>query len=133
MEEVIEALQRKAIPQRIPLELPDDDILVEIEEEILLPIPYSFKQFLLTVSDLVCGSIEPVTASDQQAHTHLPEVTAQAWAEGLSRELIPICQLGSDYYCVNQDGEVLFWHQGEISQEHWESVWRWAQDVWLTS
>lgn len=133
MEEVIQALRDNAIPQSVALDLPDEDDLVEIEEEILLPIPYSFKQFLLTVSDIVCGSIEPVTVCDPQAHTHLPEVTAQAWADGLPRDLIPICQQGYDYYCVNQNGEVILWQDGMIDSEHWESVWRWAQDIWLTS
>ena len=133
MEEVIEALQENASPQSFPLELPDDDLLVEIEEEILLPIPYGFKEFLLSVSDLVCGSLEPVTVCDPQAHTHLPEVTAEAWALGLPRDQIALCAQGSDYYCVDQNGEVRLWRDGELEDEYWESVWRWAEDVWLKS
>jgi hypothetical protein len=133
VEEVIDAIRENAIEQSIPLDLPTDDDLVIIEEQILMPLPYSFKQFLLTVSDVVLGSLEPVTASDPYLHTYLPEVTAQAWADGLSRELIPICQVGSDYYCINQNAEVMFWVNGELEDEHWESIWRWAQDVWLES
>jgi len=133
MEDIIDALRESAIPQSVPLNLPDEDELVVIEEEILLPIPYIFREFLLNVSDLVLGSLEPVTASDPYARTHLPDVTAVAWANGLPRELIPLCQLGNDYYCVNQDSEVLLWKNGELQDDYWENVWHWAQDVWLTS
>ncbi|MGX5175435.1 SMI1/KNR4 family protein [Aliikangiella sp. IMCC44653] len=131
MQEAIEALQAAAIPQTTPLELPDHDLLVEIEEEILLPIPFEFKQFLLQVSNLVIGSLEPVTASDPQAHTHLPEVTAEAWALGIERDLIPICHHGDDYYCVTQSGEVQLWRFAEQCEQEWEDVWEWALDVWL--
>ena len=134
MEEVIEALHAAAIQQTFEVELPDEDDLVEIEEELLLPMPSEFKAFLLQVSNLVIGSLEPVTVSDPQAHTHLPEVTSEAWADGLPRDLIVLCRVGQGCYCINQEGEVLLWQAGEIDSEHtWEDVWSWANEVWLHS
>jgi hypothetical protein len=133
MEDVIDALRERAIPQSFPLELPDEDMLVVIEEEILLPIPYTVRLFLLMVSDVVYGTLEPITAADPNSHTHLPEVTAQAWADGLPRDLLPICQVGADYYCVDQNGEVKLWIEGKLENDHWENIWRWAEDVWLNS
>ncbi len=133
MEDVIDALRENAIPQTFPLDLPDEDRLVEIEEELLIPIPYSVRLFLLSVSDLILGSIEPVTACDPNTHTYLPEVTAQAWADGLPRDLIPICQVGADYYCVDQNGEVWLWAEGALEEESWEDIWKWAYEVWLES
>jgi len=133
MENVIDALRENATPQSFPIELPDEDMLVVIEEEILLPIPFSVRLFLLNVSDLVVGSIEPVTASDPNSHTHLPEVTAQAWADGLPRDLLPICQVGADYYCTDQNGLIKLWSEGEMQKEQWENIWRWAEEIWLRS
>ncbi|TQV89131.1 SMI1/KNR4 family protein [Aliikangiella coralliicola] len=133
MNEVIEALKEAAITQTIPLDLPDEDDLVEIEEQLLLPIPAALKTFLLNVSDLVCGSIEPVTVCDPHAHTHLPEVTAEAWAQGLPRDLMPICQTNHCYYCINQEGNILSWQHGEFGDEQWEDIWEWAEDVWIKS
>ena len=51
------------------------------------------------------------------------------------RDLIPICQDGDDYYCVEEDGTVVLWSGEEelITEESWESVWHWARDVWLES
>ncbi len=133
MEEIVEIIQQHAIPQSIPADLPDEDDLVEIEEEILLPIPVSYKSFLMNASNLVCGALEPVTATDPQLHTHLPEVTAEAWANGLPRDLIPLCQMGDGYYCVNQQGEVQLWQDGQLGEDTWEDVWQWALLIWVKS
>ena len=133
MEEVIEELRENAEQVPVPLDLPDMDEIVEAEEEILIGLPYEFKQFQLNVSDLVLGSLEPVTIADTSSHTYLPEVTAQAWNDGLPREYIVLCQTGADYYCVDEQGTVKFWRDGEIDEQDWESVWHWARDVWMLS
>ena len=83
---------------------------------------------------LVYGHLEPVTASDPQSHTYLPEVAANAWDAGLPRYLVPLCQDGRDYYAVDPEGEVFLWREetGEVDEgETWESVWHWVRDVWL--
>ncbi len=133
MEDVIEALIEGCEAVPIPLTLPDDELLVEIEEQILIPLPSEYKEFLLQVSDVVYGSIEPATVTDPQSHTYLPELAAYAWSIGLSRELIPICQLGDDYYCIEQDGTIVFWTHQSIDEESWDSIWQWAKNVWLCS
>ena len=135
MEEVIEQLREANEPVPVPLELPDEDQLVEIEEQLFINIPFVFKEFLLTVSDVVYGRLEPVTVTDPQSHTYLPEVAANAWDTGVPRELIPICQDGENYYCVEEDGTVVLWSGKEelVTEESWESVWHWARDVWLES
>ncbi|TWI57703.1 SUKH superfamily protein [Pseudomonas duriflava] len=133
MEDVIERLREENEPVPVPLELPDEDRLVEIEEELLISLPPEFREFLLTVSDVVYGKLEPVTVTDPQSHTYLPEVAANAWDEGLPRDLIPLCEDGDGYYCVTQEGEVLLWSDGEVDDDTWDSVWIWARDVWLES
>ena len=134
MEDVIEELRENAEQIATPLDLPNEDDLIEIEEQILLPIPYEFREFLLQVSDVVFGSMEPVTIADSHSHTYLPEVTAIAWDQGVPRDLIPICEYNGDYYCVSTEGEVGFWSNGEVQEdETWPSVWHWAKDVWLQS
>ncbi|WP_165958292.1 SMI1/KNR4 family protein, partial [Pseudomonas aeruginosa] len=37
------------------------------------------------------------------------------------------------YYCVAEDGEVVLWADGDLTDESWDSVWVWARDVWLES
>ncbi|USE38513.1 SMI1/KNR4 family protein [Endozoicomonas sp. SCSIO W0465] len=131
MEDIIEELRECALDVSVPLELPDEDQLVEVEEQILIPLPYELREFLLQVSDVIYGSIEPVTVTDPQSHTYLPEVAANAWAEGLPRELIPICECNGEYYGISEEGEVVRWADGEVTDDSWPSIWLWAWDIWL--
>lgn len=135
MEEVIEQLRELNEPVPVPLELPDEEQLVEIEEQLLINLPFELREFLLKVSDVVYGRLEPVTVTDPQSHTYLPEVAAVAWDLGVPRELVPLCQDGRDYYVVDGEGEVLLWSgdEEELTDESWDSVWHWARDVWLAS
>ena len=133
MEEVIEALREKALIVSAPIRLPVHDDLLSVEEEILIAIPYELREFLSEVSDVVYGSLEPVTVTDPNAHTHLPEVAATAWNSCVPRHLVPFCQDGNSYYCIGDDAEVSLWSPDGQSDQHWISIWDWAQDVWLNS
>lgn len=136
MEDVIEMLRERNETIPVPLELPDEDLMVEIEEQVLMSLPDDFRDYLLEVSDVVFGSLEPVTVADPRSHTFLPEVAAQAWNDGMPRYLLPVCQLGQGYYCINNEGEVRFWNGNKLGKDpqgnkSWPSIWHWAREVWL--
>ncbi|MCV6590690.1 MAG: SMI1/KNR4 family protein [Marinobacterium sp.] len=134
MEDVYQKLRDLNADVLVPLELPDEDLLVDIEEEILIQLPHEYREFLLKVSDVIYGGLEPVTVTDPQSHTYLPEVAATAWSVGLPRELIPVCEHQGDYYAVNEEGEIHLWRDGEVDEdESWSTIWHWARDVWLES
>ena len=132
-EEIIDMLRDSNQPVPVPLELPDEDVLVEVEEQILLPIPRDMRTYLLEASDVIYGSLEPVTAADPYSHTYLPEVAAVAWSLGVPRYLVPLCEDNGSYYCVEPEGEVVLWRNGDLTDETWPSVWHWIHDVWLES
>lgn len=132
MESTIDELRACNENVPVPLELPDMDDIIEAEEQILLSLDGEFRQFLLTVSDVVFGTLEPVTVADPNSHTYLPEVAAVAWSKGVPRELIPLCEDRGSYYCTNEIGEVVLWKDGNITDEEpWANVWQWAEGVWL--
>ena len=134
MEDIIDILREKNQDIPVPLDLPDMDDLVTIQEELLIHLPHDYKSFLLTVSDVVYGHIEPCTVTDPQSHTYLPEVTARAWDMGIPRYLIPVCEHAGDFFCIAQDGEISLWSPGMNEDEEkttWESIWHWAADIWL--
>jgi len=118
MHDIIEQLQERSETVPVPLELPTFEQLVEVEEQILIPLPRELKEYLLHASDVIYGAIEPVTAADPYSHTYLPEVTCYA-------------QLGDDFYCIDQDGQVHFWQNGDFTDTYWESFWEWVEDIWL--
>lgn len=131
MEEILDLLREHNEKVPVPLDLPDEDQLVLVEEEILLPIPRDMREYLLTASDVVFGSLEPVTAADPNSHTYLPEVAAVAWSLGVPRYLMPLCEVNGAYYCVEPEGEVVFWRDGDLTEDSWATVWYWVRDVWL--
>ena len=120
------------LAQAVELDLPDDELLVEIEEEILISLPYDLREYLLQASDIVCGQVEPVTVTDSRSHTYLPELTSRAWSEGMPRELIVVCEYNGGYAHIAQDGTIGFWsiNEGETTKS-WETFWHWAQEEWL--
>lgn len=132
--DVIDYLREKNEAVPVPLELPDEDQLVVVSEELFLPLPDDFKAFLLEVSDVICGHLEPVTAADPSSHTYLPEVAAETWDRGLPRHLIPVCVDDAKIYCIEPGGVVKLWLDGEIDEDlEWQSIWDWAEEVWLQS
>ena len=134
MEELIEEIRAKNEPVPVPLELPDMDDIIDAEEQILLSLDYEFRQFLLTVSDVIIGNLEPATVADPNSHTYLPEIAAMAWSLGVSRELIPFCEHQSGYYCTDEAGQVVLWKGDALADEEpWTNIWQWAEYVWLKS
>lgn len=135
MEDVVDQLRELNQPVPVPLELPDEETLVEIQEQILIHLPHELREYLLLVSDVIHGHLEPVTASDPHSHTYLPEVAASAWDIGLPRDLVPLCQDGRNYYAVDAEGTVWLWDgdSESLQEDTWESVWHWCRDVWLES
>lgn len=133
MYDIIEQLHERSETVPVPLELPEFDQLVQAEEELLIPLPTALKEYLLYASDVVVGTLEPVTVADPHSHTFLPEVTSYAWSIGMPREYIAICQQSNSFYCIDQEGVVRLWSEDELESEMWESFWQWAEDVWLHS
>ncbi|MDO6513166.1 MULTISPECIES: SMI1/KNR4 family protein [unclassified Neptuniibacter] len=133
MEDILELLQERNQKVPVPLDLPDYDDLVEIEEAILISLPDEYKQFMLEASNIVCGSIEPATCADPQSHTFLPDMAARAWDLGMPREYIPICEHENGFYCIADTGQIFLWLYDEGIEDEWGSIWDWAKDVWLES
>ncbi|NKF49893.1 SMI1/KNR4 family protein [Shewanella sp. WXL01] len=131
MNEIIEQLQELSETVPVPLTLPTFEQLVEVEEQILISLPNALKEYLLFGSDVIYGVYEPVTASDPYSHTYLPEVTSYAWSIGMPRDLIAICQQGDDFYCIDQEGQVRLYQDGDLTDDLWESIWDWIEEVWL--
>lgn len=130
-DEILEVLRELSEEVRIPLDLPDEDQVIRAEEELLLPIPRDFRHYLLTASDVIYGHLELATVADPNMHTYLPEMAATAWSYGLPRYLLPLCEVSTGYYCIDPDGLVFLWENGELSKKYWDNLWEWIQDVWL--
>ena len=120
---------KKSVPQ--PSRLPTPAEVAAAERELGIKLHPDFVVYLLQASDIVYGYIEPVTLSEPNAHTHLNDVCRDAWAAGMPRDFVPICEDNGDYYCVTPGGEVAYWSHDGASDERWQDIAHWIRDVWL--
>jgi hypothetical protein len=133
MQELIDELRDMAEDVPVPLELPEHDQLVQAQEQILMPLPHDFIEFIMEAGDIVYGTIEPVTVADPLSHTYLPEVTSTAWSLGMPREMVVVCEAHGGYYCIDEGGEIRLWKNHDYESETWENIWYWLRDVWMKS
>jgi len=136
MHDLIVELQAKSENTMFPEELPTEDQVQDVQDELLTPLPSTYREFLLTASNLIFSHINLSTAADEKASTHLPEVTSQAWDEGLPRHLVPIAWSESTQFCSTPDGIIQAWSnpadESQEVMEEWENVWEWAQSILIT-
>lgn len=133
-EDLIERLRDMAPRTATSLPLPDQDDLIDAEEALLIRIPRPFREFLLKASDIELGRIEPCTCSDSGLHTYLPEVTSQAWADGMPRELLAVSRADEGCYAIDQEGQVSLWSFSEETViEEWQTLEEWIEQVWMES
>ncbi len=137
MNDIVAQLQALKEDVPSPLSLPDEDDIIDIEAELLVPLADDFKEYLLTASDVVYGRLEPVTIVDPGTHTYLPDVAALAWDRGMPRQLLPLCECAEGYYAISEDGAVFLWQPGQgmelFDSEPLGSIWDWVESVWLPS
>lgn len=133
MEDIVDTLLQYAEDVPVPLDEADIEDIVDAEAQILLPLPSSYKHFLLQVGHVVYGVVEPATVADPGSHTYLPELTANAWDLGMDRQWAAICQIPDGYYAISPEGKIHLWHYNGSSEETHEDIWAWAQEIWLES
>ena len=133
LDSAIAELRTANEPVPLPMRLPTLDEVAAVESELGLQFHPDFRTYLLKASDVVCGTIEPVTITIRDSHTDIRSVVANARAMGVGPQLIPICEDNADFYCVTPEGEVVFWSHNGWAEEKWDSIAAWIEQVWLES
>jgi hypothetical protein len=131
LSEAIGELRRRNEQVPKPVRLP---LLREVAEmQALLGVRFhpDYEQLLLQASDVVVGPLEPATITVPARHTHLPKVVASARKYGVPEELFPICEDNADFYCLAEDGRVVFWSHNGWAPSSWPDLASWIRDVWL--
>ena len=132
LDEAFSVLRGKNIPVPRPMRLPTVTEVDETERKLAVTFHPDFRRYLVEVSDVVCGVVEPVTITRAGSHTDLSKVAGVAWNRyGVPRELTPICESNADFYCMNDAGEVVFWSHNGWSAEKWSCLANWIEEVWL--
>lgn len=131
LDRVLVALRERNERVPRPPRLPSVAEVDAFERELGLAFHPDYRQYLLTASDVVFGTIEPATITDPLAHTRLADVVASARCYGLPNALFPICEDNADFYCFTPAGEVVYWSHDGMHGGHWSSLAEWIENVWL--
>lgn len=132
LDQAFAALRQQDQPVPTPARLPTEEEIADAEEILDVKFHPDFRRYLLEVSDVNVGALEPVTLRPPEAHTDLLQVAESAWEEvEVPRNLIPICEDNGDYYCMNKKGQIVFWSSDGATDEKWPNLAAWIEEVWL--
>ena len=114
-----------------PSVIPTFDDLETIEAELSVSLHSDLRRYLLEVSYVFVGTLQPATASNSSWSTHLTRVVENGREYGVPRELLPFCEDNADFYCLDSEGKVIFWSHNGVVDETWPSMAIWIRDVWI--
>jgi SMI1-KNR4 cell-wall len=130
--DVIKKLRELNEPESKHFRLPRKNEVAEAENRLGVKFSEDYKRFLLEASDVVYGALEPAVVVPNSGYLYLIEVANSAWNEmEVPRDLLPICEDNGDYYCLNGEGEVVFWSHEGVADEKWNSLAEWLKEVWI--
>ena len=131
MDRVIAQLRELKEPVPIPLRLPSEEEVRNIENKLGLKFHPDYKRYLLEASDVVLGALEPATIHANSGPTYIVDVVNRAREMGVPESLVPIAEDNGDYYCMSDDGEIRFWSHNGSTDEKWPNLETWIQEVWI--
>ncbi len=129
---LIERLRAVNEELTLPRRLPSAAEVTAMEKKLKLTLHPDFRQYFLELSDIICGSLEPVTLTDDGSHTFFPTVCQEAWDDHeLPRDLVPVCADSGDYYAMKKKGEIVYWSADGDRDDTWPNLEAWLEEVWL--
>lgn len=131
LSETFERLRAKHVDTPIQPSLPTESDVNAVETGLGVSLPSDLRRFLLEVSNVSVGTIEPVTLSQVDSHTYILNVIESARSYGVPDNLLPFCEDNADFFCFNEKGEVEYWSHNGVTDERWSNLAAWIEDVWL--
>lgn len=124
----------KVFPEGVPRCTSED--LQELEAKLNLRIPFELVSFYRNYAHVGFTCFE-VVLPQTIFHEHTIKTINQAWEHGISKDFLPFCRDGSDYYCIHlETGQVRFWsHDLETFSDNpndmWNSFNEWVVNDWI--
>ena len=106
---------------------PNAEDIAEAERRLGLRFHPDYIRFMQGGYDLGDAIIEPLLIHPNAGHLDMFTAVEEARKYyGLPEHLLPIVEDNSDYYCINESGEIAFWSHNGTTDEKWANieVWR---------
>ena len=104
--------------------------LDEIEVDLGVPLPKSYREYLGRYAHRLVGTYEPYPAGE------LVSAAQEAWAGGLEEYYLPFLEDNADYFCFDTRGSipepaVIYRPHDGTSDETWPNFAAWVEECWL--
>ena len=118
--------------EEFELKIPTDIEIANAQVKLGFTFPAEYIAFIKSGYDLGDSSLEALEIVDPPSYADIYEALADARKfYELPVDLMPICEDNSDYYCINSNGEVVFWSHNGTTDEKWENVTEWRNQIAL--
>lgn len=109
---------------------PTDDEIEEAQQKLGFKLPVEYIEFIKSGYDLGDAMLEALEINSPGSHVDIFEAIESARKYfDLPVELIPIVEDNSDYYCLNEKNEVVFWSHNGATDEKWPNVTEWRKQM----
>ena len=111
-------------------EPPTDLEIEEAQRKLNFIFPIEYINFIKSSYDLGETTLEALEICNPGSHVDIYTVIADARKYyGLPKELLPICEDNSDYYCLNNLGEIIYWSHNGLTDEKWKNITEWRNQM----
>jgi hypothetical protein len=112
--------------------LPDDALINDYERELGIAFSEEYKIFLKEASDSIFNGKDSLRLTEERnSPRELLSVVAEARGQGVPKSWLPICEDNGNYYCIREDGSVVYWAHDGNSNESWPSLASWIKQAWI--
>ncbi|CAI3939292.1 unnamed protein product [Commensalibacter communis] len=112
--------------------LPNDTLLNEYETILEIKFSDEYRDFIKNIEHVLYNGLDNSSMDGIVIDVrNLLECTKEARTIELPRNWLPIVEDNGDYYCVRPDGKVAFWSHNGSTDETWDNIATWIQDVWI--
>ncbi len=135
LDEMIGRLKQLDEPTPVTIPAPTDGQIEAAQRELGIAFHPDYVKFLREACTVAYGTIELLIVGEDLGHLDFVSVFQDAReTDGFPRELFPICEDNSDYYCMHASGKspkVFYWsHEGGTAEE-WPDLATWIEEVWI--
>ena len=118
--------------EQFETKIPTDIEIAAAEEKLGFTFPAEYIAFIKSGYDLGNAALEALEIVEPPSYADIYETLLSARKfYDLPVELMPICEDNSDYYCINNSGEVVFWSHNGVTDEKWANVTEWREQMIL--
>ena len=134
LDKTIEKLKIISHDKRMNIPLPNDDLLNEYEQKTGLIFSEDYRKVLKSISNVFYGTKELLSVTkNSEYYRELSVALNDARKMGIPKDWIPICEDNGDYFCLNSKGEIKYWSLDGCSDESWENLESWIEQVWISN